>query len=127
METRNSRPGRCLWPARHENRRPASVRLATEAYEKTEDHIGRFIAERCTKGEGGQPNPELRVEQKLLYETYGRWCSDEGIRPATSRACASRIRQDLGLASPAEMIKNNDRKLYPGLALLADAGTEPDE
>ncbi|AOR29852.1 hypothetical protein BFF78_01030 [Streptomyces fodineus] len=29
---------------------PASVRLATEAYDKTEDHIGRFIAEPCTKG-----------------------------------------------------------------------------
>ncbi|MPY32772.1 DNA primase [Streptomyces adustus] len=99
---------------------PPSVRLATEAYERTEDHIGRFIVERCTTGENGQPNSELRVEQKLLYETYGRWCSDEGIRPATSRAFASRIRQELGLASPAEMIKNNDRKLYPGLALLAE-------
>ncbi|MFI2378293.1 phage/plasmid primase, P4 family [Streptomyces sp. NPDC018964] len=100
---------------------PASVRLATEAYEKTEDHIGRFIGERCTRGGDGHPNPDLRVEQKLLYETYGRWCSDEGIRPATSRAFASRVRQELGLSSPAEMIKNNDRKLYPGLALLADA------
>lgn len=99
---------------------PASVRLATAAYETTEDHVGRFITECCTKGDGGRPNPELRVEQKLLYETYGRWCSDEGIRPSTSRAFASRIRQELGLASPAEMIKNNVKKLYPGLALLAD-------
>ncbi|MFF8430587.1 phage/plasmid primase, P4 family [Streptomyces sp. NPDC016566] len=106
---------------------PASVRLATLAYEKTEDHIGRFIAERCTRGSDGQSNPDLRVEQKLLYETYGRWCSDEGLRPATSRAFASRIRQELGLSSPAEMIKNNDRKLYPGLALLADAATEHGE
>ncbi|MCX4428698.1 phage/plasmid primase, P4 family [Streptomyces mirabilis] len=106
---------------------PASVRLATEAYEKTEDHIGRFIAERCTTLTNGQPNPDLRVEQKLLYETYGRWCSAEGIRPATSRAFANRIRQELGLSSPAEMIKNNDRKLYPGLALLPEAGTASGE
>ncbi|WP_336053846.1 DNA primase family protein [Streptomyces sp. CA2R101] len=103
---------------------PASVRLATEAYEKTEDHIGRFITERCTTLTNGQSNPDLRVEQKLLYETYGRWCSAEGIRSATSRAFASRIRQELGLSSPAEMIKNNDRKLYPGLALLPETGTE---
>ncbi|MEV6175412.1 phage/plasmid primase, P4 family [Streptomyces sp. NPDC051954] len=101
---------------------PAAVRLATEAYEKTEDHIGRFISERCTRGSDGHPNPDLRVEQKLLYETYGRWCTEEGIRPATSRAFASRIRTELGLASPAEMIKNNDRKLYPGLALLPAHG-----
>ncbi|MER8009615.1 phage/plasmid primase, P4 family [Streptomyces sp. NPDC094149] len=100
---------------------PASVRLATEAYEKTEDHIGRFLTECCTMGAGGVPDRGLRVEQKLLYETYGRWCSEEGIRPATSRAFASRIRQELGLASPADMIKNNDRKLYPGLALLTDS------
>lgn len=101
---------------------PSSVRLATEAYEKTEDHIGRFLVERCTTGGGPKPDPELRVEQKLLYEAYVRWCTDEGIRPATSRAFASRVRQELGLASPAEMIKNNNRKLYPCLALLAVDG-----
>ncbi|WP_409239441.1 phage/plasmid primase, P4 family [Streptomyces sp. PA5.6] len=102
---------------------PASVRVATAAYETTEDHVGRFLTECCTKGSdsGGS---DLRVEQKLLYETYGRWCSEEGIRPSTSRAFASRIRQELGLASPAEMIKNNTKKLYPGLALRADAGAE---
>ncbi|MGW0538374.1 DNA primase family protein [Streptomyces sp. NPDC003032] len=98
---------------------PASVRVATAAYETTEDHVGRFLTECCTKGADGGGS-DLRVEQKLLYETYGRWCSDEGIRPSTSRAFASRIRQELGLASPADMIKNNATKLYPGLALLTD-------
>lgn len=105
---------------------PASVRVATSAYETTEDHIGRFLTECCTKGAEGRANPELRVEQKLLYETYGRWCSEEGIRPSTSRAFASRIRQELGLASPAEMIKNNVKKLYPGLALLTDDSVADD-
>ncbi|MEW2425965.1 phage/plasmid primase, P4 family [Streptomyces sp. NPDC017943] len=104
---------------------PTSVRLATEAYEKTEDHIGRFLTERCTMGGDGPPDPALRVEQKLLYEAYGRWCADEGIQRATSRAFASRIRQEVGLASPSDMIKNNDRKLYPGLALLAERGESP--
>ncbi|MDX3434329.1 phage/plasmid primase, P4 family [Streptomyces sp. ME01-18a] len=101
---------------------PSSVRLATEAYAKTEDHIGRFLTERCTTTSGPGPHSELRVEQKLLYETYVRWCTDEVIRPATSRAFAGRVRQELSLASPAEMIKNNNRKLYPGLALLAAEG-----
>ncbi|MEU5196084.1 phage/plasmid primase, P4 family [Streptomyces scabiei] len=105
---------------------PPSVRIATAAYETTEDHIGRFITERCTKGADGRPDPDLRVEQKLLYDAYGRWCSDEGIRASTPRAFASRIRQELGLASPADMIKNNATKLYPGLGLLS-GDTEPDE
>ncbi|MFH8739401.1 phage/plasmid primase, P4 family, partial [Streptomyces sp. NPDC017964] len=107
---------------------PTSVRIATAAYETTEDHVGRFLTESCTRGTDGRRDPDLRVEQKLLYETYGRWCSDEGIRASTPRAFASRIRQELGLASPAEMIKNNATKFYPGLALLPDdteAGTNP--
>jgi putative DNA primase/helicase len=99
---------------------PASVRVATAAYQTTEDHIGRFLSERCTTGESGRANSDLRVEQKLLYEAYGRWCSEESIRSSTPRAFAGRIRQELGLASPAEMIKNNATKLYPGLALLPD-------
>lgn len=99
---------------------PDSVRMATAAYETTEDHIGRFLTERCTRCADGRPNPDLRVEQKLLYEVYGRWCSEEMIRPSTSRAFAYRIRQELGLTSPADMIKNNATKLYPGLALLAE-------
>ncbi|MFI6093655.1 phage/plasmid primase, P4 family [Streptomyces sp. NPDC051218] len=104
---------------------PASVRVATAAYETTEDHVGRFITERCTRGTDGRGETDLRVEQKLLYETYGRWCAEEGIRASTPRAFAGRIRQELGLASPAEMIKNNATKSYPGLALLAE-DAEPD-
>ncbi|GAA2307868.1 phage/plasmid primase, P4 family [Streptomyces kunmingensis] len=103
---------------------PASVRVATAAYETTEDHIGRFLGERCTTDAHDSPHVELRVEQKLLYEAYARWCSDEGIRASTPRAFASRIRQELGLASPAEMIKNNATKLYPGLALMAENTVE---
>ncbi|GHH57783.1 putative DNA primase/helicase [Streptomyces candidus] len=105
---------------------PTSVRVATAAYETTEDHIGRFLKECCTRtGADGRPNPDLRVEQKLLYETYGKWCAGEDIRPSTARAFASRIRQELGLSSPAEMIKSNVLKLYPGLALLASEGDAP--
>jgi putative DNA primase/helicase len=104
---------------------PASVRVATAAYETTEDHVGRFITERCTRGTDGRGETDLRVEQKLLYETYGRWCAEEGIRASTPRAFAGRIRQELGLASPAEMIKNNATKSYPGLALLAE-DADPD-
>jgi putative DNA primase/helicase len=100
---------------------PASVRVATAAYQTTEDHVGRFLQECCLQGD----SPDLRVEQKALYETYGRWCSEEGIRASSSRAFASRIRQELGLASPAEMIKNNATKFYPRLALLDLTAQEP--
>lgn len=104
---------------------PASVRMATQAYATTEDHIGRFLTECCTSattsrtGERGQG--DLKVEQGLLYAAYSSWCSTgEGIRPATARAFATRVRQELALASPADMMKSSGKKYYPGLALLAD-------
>ncbi|WP_438306784.1 DNA primase family protein (plasmid) [Streptomyces sp. HUAS TT11] len=97
---------------------PDQVRLATTAYASTEDHIGRFLEECCTRdGE----TPDLRVEQGLLYEKYQGWCTTgEGIRAATTRAFATRVRAELGLASPADMIKSNGRKYYPGLGLLLE-------
>lgn len=95
---------------------PATVRIATAAYATTEDHIGRFLTECCITDSG-----DLRVEQGLLYATYSSWCSaGEGIRPATARAFATRVRQELSLASPADMMKSSGKKYYPGLGLLTD-------
>ncbi|MFF8430574.1 phage/plasmid primase, P4 family [Streptomyces sp. NPDC016566] len=94
---------------------PDRVRIATSAYATTEDHIGRFLTECCTQDAGA----EYRVEQGLLYAEYTSWCnSGEGIRPATARVFATRVRQEVGLSSPSEMIKSNGRKYYPGLALV---------
>ncbi|MEJ8632372.1 phage/plasmid primase, P4 family [Streptomyces sp. MS2.AVA.5] len=98
---------------------PDRVRMATSAYATTEDHIGRFLAECCTSDTETQP--DLRVEQGLLYTAYSSWCNaSEGIRPATARSFATRVRQEVGLASPADMIKSNGRKFYPNLALVAE-------
>ncbi|WP_329583290.1 DNA primase family protein [Streptomyces sp. NBC_01361] len=98
---------------------PDRVRLATTAYAATEDHIGRFLAECCTRTPGTDET-ELRVEQGLLYTEYSSWChASEGIRPAGTRAFANRVRQEVGLASPSDMIKSNGRKYYPHIALAA--------
>jgi putative DNA primase/helicase len=104
---------------------PSSVRLATAAYETTEDHIGRFLSECCMRQ--GPETGDLRVEQGLLYGTYTAWCSSEGIRADTARAFAGRIRQEIGLASPAEMLKSSGKKYYPSLALLPDDIARADE
>jgi putative DNA primase/helicase len=104
---------------------PTSVRMATQAYATTEDHIGRFLSE-CCATESTRSGGDLRVEQGLLYAAYSAWCNaGEGIRPATARAFATRVRQELGLASPADMMKSSGKKYYPGLALLADDDSEP--
>ncbi|WCD91202.1 hypothetical protein KPP03845_200163 (plasmid) [Streptomyces xanthophaeus] len=105
---------------------PSSVRTATQAYATTEDHIGRFLTECCTTGPAGgrttdRTPGDLKVEQGLLYAAYSTWCSaGEGIRPATARAFATRVRQELSLASPADMMKSSGKKYYPGLGLLGE-------
>ncbi|MFD5574208.1 DNA primase, partial [Streptomyces cadmiisoli] len=106
---------------------PDRVRIATHAYAATEDHIGRFLTECCTQNnttETGNPTElrtELRTEQGHLYTAYSAWCSTtEGIRPANARVFAQRVRQEVGLTTPTDMIKSNGRKYYPGIALLSE-------
>ncbi|MGW0086510.1 DNA primase family protein [Streptomyces sp. NPDC003393] len=97
---------------------PDQVRLATTTYATTEDHIGRFLEECCIVDLGNSSG--LRVDQALLFDQYQHWCRTEGIRAATPRAFASRVRTELGLTSPADMVKSNGRKYYPCLGLLND-------
>lgn len=92
---------------------PERVRIATTAYAETEDHTGRFIGESCTV------RPDLRVEQSQLFAAYRAWCHHEGAPAVSSRAFAARIREEVGLVSPKEMILSNQRKYYPGIGLLA--------
>ncbi|RAJ70742.1 putative DNA primase/helicase [Streptomyces sp. PsTaAH-137] len=93
---------------------PARVRMATTNYAATEDHVGRFLTDMCLRQEGA------KVQQTALYQVYGRWCQDEGVRPTGSRSFATRMRNELGLKSPDEMIKSNGTRYYPGLGLLDD-------
>ncbi|WP_199546303.1 phage/plasmid primase, P4 family [Streptomyces sp. N35] len=102
---------------------PERVRLATQAYESTEDHIGRFLAECCMRAGTQAGSTDLKVEQGLLHRTYVKWCGAEE-RPASSRAFAARVRQELGLGSPKDMSRANGAKYYPGLALVDEAEQE---
>ncbi|MDX2705666.1 phage/plasmid primase, P4 family [Streptomyces sp. PA03-6a] len=93
---------------------PVQVTAATESYAANEDHIGRFLEEECVL------QPGARAEQGPLYEAYTKWCLNETQDPAGPRAFSGRVRQELGIASAADMIKTNGRKFYPGVGLKAD-------
>lgn len=85
---------------------PGRVRIASSAYATTEEHIGRFLTECCTRPAEASTDTELRDEQGLLYAAYTAWCNaGEGVRAATARAFATRVRQELNLGSPADVIK----------------------
>lgn len=100
---------------------PSVVRTATQAYATTEDHIGRFLAECCTPHGNTAEGRDRKVEQGALYRAYSNWCQEgEGLRPATTRAFAIRIRAEMGIATPSDMLRSNGQKFYPGLGLLTD-------
>jgi putative DNA primase/helicase len=70
---------------------PFLVREATAAYADTEDHVGRFLAERrCPVP------PETGGVQPGLYAVYRRWCRMEGTWPVPPRVFAARVREMAG-------------------------------
>jgi putative DNA primase/helicase len=94
------------------------VQTARNAYAETEDHTGRFIGECCTLG------PARRAEQARLYDAYEDWCRSEDAVPLSSRTFATRVREAVGIASSQELIRSNQRRFYPGIALMAEVGAD---
>ncbi|MFJ2745818.1 phage/plasmid primase, P4 family [Streptomyces sp. NPDC087440] len=97
---------------------PQQVQTATTSYAETEDHTGRFLSECCLL------DPAMRAEQRSLYTSYRSWCEMEGATPLSNRAFAARVRETAGLASPKDMVLSNQKKFYPGIGLVQEAGDD---
>lgn len=75
-------------------RTPGDVLAATNTYRAEEDHLGRFIEERCRVGGG-----ELaRVNTAELRTAYNAWCSTENEHELSGQAFGRQLRQkyDIG-------------------------------
>ncbi|RPK79658.1 hypothetical protein [Streptomyces sp. ADI98-10] len=93
------------------------------------DHVSlRSIARDSIRsgGIGRRVSRRSTTASVLASDSFAAFPADrpgragEGIRPGTARAFATRVRQEVGLASPADMIKSNGRKFYPNLALAVE-------
>jgi putative DNA primase/helicase len=89
---------------------PASVKAATAAYAAEEDHIGRFIEERCIL------DPAGRVEAGNLRAVYETWCQAEGENPLDARMLGRELK-----AREVHRKPSNGRYFYTGIALTVDA------
>lgn len=85
---------------------PASVKAATAAYAAEEDHIGRFIEERCTL------DPAARVEAGNLRAMYETWCQAEGETPLDARMLGRELK-----AKEVLRKASNNRYFYYGISL----------
>lgn len=97
---------------------PDEVRVATQAYEDSEDHLKQFVDDRLHVG-GGE---FARVPYREMRSAYADWCRLEGQKPATANAFTREIqtRFNIGIG------RNHGARLYTNCMLLADAD-EPEE
>lgn len=64
---------------------PGAVAAATKEYRDDQDMLGRFIAERCDVGEGEWDS------SKRIYESFRRWCEEQGERAWTAKTVGMRL------------------------------------
>ncbi len=92
-------------------RTPAEVLAATDSYRAEEDHLGRFIEDRCSVGGGDA----ARVEMSELRRSYDAWCREQHEDAVTTTAFGRQLKQRFDIGSA----KSNGRRFYTNVVLYA--------
>ncbi|MGW9345561.1 phage/plasmid primase, P4 family [Streptomyces albidoflavus] len=92
-------------------RTPDEVLAATDTYRAEEDHLGRFVEERCAVG-GGEI---VRVEMGELRKAYDAWCREQHEDALSSQAFGRQLRQRFDIGSA----KSSGRRFYTNVTLYA--------
>lgn len=92
-------------------RTPAEVLAATDAYRAEEDHLGRFVDDRCRVGGGDL----VRVEMAELRRAYDAWCREQHEDAVSAQTFGRQLRQRFGIGDA----KSNGRRFYTNVTLYA--------
>jgi putative DNA primase/helicase len=103
----------------HGMREPAAVLEQTLAYAAEENHLGRFLEERCRIG-GGQM---VKLNTAILRAAYEQWCHGEGEQPLAP----SPFGRDLKSLHGIDSTQSNGKRFYVGLSLLSLDEPESEE
>ncbi|GLJ78654.1 phage/plasmid primase, P4 family [Microbacterium imperiale] len=98
---------------------PPEVLAATETYRAEEDHLGRFIEDRCHVGGGDM----VRVEMSELRKAYDAWCREQHEDALTSQTFGRQLKQRFGVGSA----KSNGRRFYTNVTVYAPESPTEDE
>lgn len=90
-------------------REPDSVRAATATYQQEEDHLARFIEDRCILG-GGE---HARIQTSELRRVYDQWCRDENERELSGQSFGRQLRQKFDI----DVTRSHGRRYYTGVML----------
>ncbi len=89
---------------------PDPVLNATAAYRADSDAVGRFLTECCWT------RPGCKVQSSLLFDSWEKWCDDEGAEPGTKKSFAINL-QNRGY----DTTKSNGRKVWTGIGLTTES------
>jgi len=111
----------CLDWQRGGLRPPAVVKAAVDEYREAEDHVGRFIADRCELGS------DLVVSAKDLRVAYEEWAESEGEDAFSAKALGGRL-TDRGIRAVKDVAGIRGRG-WQGIAFATHAtdATRPGE
>lgn len=98
-------------------RTPDEVLAATDVYRAEEDHLGRFVDDRCRVG-GGEL---VRVEMAELRRAYDAWCREQHEDPMSTQAFGRQLRQRFNV----DAAKSSGRRFYTNITLYAPE-SDPD-
>src|SRR3546814_2079333 len=90
---------------------PASVRVATDAYEKDQDTVARFVEDCCERGPAAQQLMRVRVSD--LRQAYETWCRQEGETPISAKALTTALTSRFDVISE----RTNSSRFYAGIRL----------
>jgi len=97
---------------------PAAVRVATDAYERDQDTVSRFVDELAQTGDPNAQHMVVRVTE--LRTAYEKWCSQEGEQPVSQKALTLALRSRYGVLSDRSM----HARFYRGIR-LTDPSSAP--
>jgi putative DNA primase/helicase len=95
-------------------KQPASVRMATAAYRKSEDQLQQFIDECC------YVHPPYMEKAQRLYMSYVSWCNGNRLTPMNNNLFSEKI---------SKRFKKDKKKfgnVYLGLGLIGQNPPPPD-
>jgi putative DNA primase/helicase len=89
---------------------PETVTKATEEYRAENDQVGRFISDRCVKGDC------IRAKARALYMSYREWAQQGGEDPISETAFGLRL-SERGLHKR----RDGNGVTYEGIGLMDGA------
>ena len=98
---------------------PPEVLAATDAYRAEEDHLGRFIEDRCELGGGYL----VVVDTSELRKAYDAWCREQHQDALTATAFGRQLKQRFEVGDK----RSNGRRFYTNIRLAVEEKPESDD